>query len=50
MMITEKDKRKLYTMEDDDLSQEQANLLLKNNNVSKPSSQIQAKAKIINKT
>ena len=50
MMITEKDKRKLYTMEDDDLSQEEANLLLKNNNVSKPSSQIQAKAKIINKT
>ena len=50
MMITEKDKRKLYTIEDDDLSQEEANLLLKNNNFSKPSSQIQAKAKIINKT
>ena len=32
MIISEKDNRKLYTVEDDDLSQEEANLLLKNDN------------------
>ena len=32
MIISEKDNRKLYIVEDDDLSQEEANLLLKNDN------------------
>lgn len=36
MTITEKDKTKSYTPEDDDLTQEEANKLLNNNNFAKP--------------
>ena len=50
MIITEKDKKIIYRPEDDDLTQEQSNELLKNNNFTKQllkESNIQSEIKAI---